>query len=65
MGDGRAEGSSRAAISLIPDIDGMHICIFERSQLEDLYGGDLLYYALECACHESESEKVTQSCLTL
>ena len=40
MADGRAEGSSaigagrQAAISLTPDIDGMHVCIFESSQLE-------------------------------
>ena len=60
VGDSRAEGSSRAAISLIPDIDGMHIGIFESSQLEDPYVGDLLHHALECVCHESESE-VAQS----
>jgi hypothetical protein len=46
----------QAAISLFPDIDGMHICIFESSQPEDLHVGDLLYYALQCVCHESESE---------
>ena len=40
VGDGRAEGSSaigdggQAAISLMPDIDGMHVCIFESSQFE-------------------------------
>ena len=44
MGDGRAEGSSaiggggRAAISLMPDVR-----IFESSQLEGSYVGDLLY----------------------
>ena len=49
MGDGRAEGSSatgdrgQAAISLMPDIDGMHVHIFESSQLEGSYAGDLLY----------------------
>ena len=59
MGDGRAEGSPRAAISLIPDIDGMHIGIFESSQLEDSYVGDLLYHALECVYRESE---VAQLC---
>ena len=48
MGDGRAEGSSaigdggQAAISLTPDIDGMHICILESSHLEGSYVGDLL-----------------------
>ena len=49
MGDGRAEGSSaivdrrQGAISLTPD-DGMHIRIFESSQLVGPYVGDLLYY---------------------
>ena len=47
MGDGRAEGSSaigdgwQAAISLKPDVDETHICIFESSHLEGLYVGDL------------------------
>ena len=49
MGDGRTEGLSaigdggQAAISLTPDIDGMHVRIFESSQLEGSYVGDLLY----------------------
>ena len=49
MGDGRAEGSSaigdggQAAISLTPDVDGTCICIFESSQLEGSFVGDLLY----------------------
>ena len=53
MGDGRAEGSSaigdgmKAAISLRPDVDGMHICIFGSSQLEGLYAADLLIVS----CH--------------
>ena len=53
MGDGRAEGSSatgdrgQAGISLTPDVDGMHVCIFESSQLECLYVGDLLYWKNE------------------
>ena len=48
VGDGRAEGSSaigdgwQAAISLMPDVDETHICIFESSHLEDLYAGDLV-----------------------
>ena len=52
MGDGRAEGSSaigdrgQAAISLTPDVDGMHVRIFESSQLEGMYAGDLLYWFL-------------------
>ena len=42
VGDGRAEGLSatdggQPAISLQPDGDGMHICIFESSQLEGSY----------------------------
>ena len=50
MGDGRAEGSSevgdggQAAISLMPDVDGMHVRIFRSSQLEGSYVGDLLYF---------------------
>ena len=49
MGGGRTEGSSaiggggQAAISLMPDADGMHVRLFESSQLEVLYVGDLLY----------------------
>ena len=49
VGDGRAEGLSaigdrgRAAISLMPDGNGTHIHIFESSQLEGSYVGDLLY----------------------
>ena len=52
MGDGRAEGSSaigeggQAAISLMPDTDGMHIHVFESLQLEGSYVGDLLYLLL-------------------
>ena len=40
MEDGTAEGSSatgarrQAAVSLMPDVDGMHLHIFESSQLE-------------------------------
>ena len=49
MGGGRAEGSSaigdggQASVSFMHDIDGRHICIFESSQLEGSYVGDLLY----------------------
>ena len=48
VGDGRVEGSpaigdrGRAAISLMPDIGGLHVCIFESLQLEAMYVGDLL-----------------------
>ena len=49
VGDGRAEGPSatgdggQAAMSLTPDIDGMHVHIFASLQLESSYVGDLLY----------------------
>ena len=49
MGDNRAEGSweigggGQAIISLMPEIDGTHAHIFEISQLEGSYIGDLLY----------------------
>ena len=48
MGDGRAEGSSaigdggQVTMALTPDVDGMHIHIFERLQLKGSYVGDLL-----------------------
>ena len=47
MGDVRIEGSStigdrgQTAVSLTPDIDAMHICIFESSKLEGSCVGDL------------------------
>ena len=49
MGDGRAEGSSaigereQAAISLMPDVGGMHVYIFQSSELEGSYVEDFLY----------------------
>ena len=49
VGDGRAEGLSRigdrgqAAVSLTPDVDGMHVCIFGSLQLEGSFIGDLVY----------------------
>ena len=49
MGDGRAEGLSaigdgrKAAISLTPNVVGIHIHIFESSQFEGLYVGYLLH----------------------
>ena len=49
MGDGRVEGSStvgdggQATVSLMPDIDGMHVHMFESSQLEDFHVGGLVY----------------------
>ena len=51
MGDGGAEGSpatgdgGQGAISLTPDVDSMHLLIFESSELEGSYVGDLLYPA--------------------
>ena len=53
MGGGTAEGSSvigdggQAAMSLTPDVDGMHVHNFESSQLEGSYVGDLLYLLLK------------------
>ena len=48
MGDNRAEGSweigdGQAIISLMPEIDGMHAHIFEISQLDGSYIGDLFH----------------------
>ena len=49
MGDGKAEGSSsigdggQAAISFTPNIDRMHIHIFESLQLEGSYTEDRLH----------------------
>lgn len=43
MSDGRAEASSaigdggQAATSLTPDVDGMHVCIFDSLELEGLH----------------------------
>ena len=54
MGDGRAEGSSaigdrrQTAISLMLDIDAMHIHIFGSLQLEGLYIWGLLHFILVC-----------------
>ena len=45
MGDDRAERSSsigdgaQAAVSLTPDLDGKHVCIFASLQLEGSYVG--------------------------
>ena len=50
MGDGRAEGLSatgdgrQAAISFTPDMDGMHVHIFESMQLVGSCVGDLTVY---------------------
>ena len=55
MGDDGAEGSSaigdggQAAISLLPDVDGMHVRIFESLKLEGTYVGDLLCVCV-CVC---------------
>ena len=54
MGDGRAEGSSaigdrrQTAISLMPDIDAMHVHIFGSLQLEGLYIRGLLHFISVC-----------------
>ena len=55
MGDGGADGPSatgdrgQAAISLMPDVDEMHVRIFESLKLEGAYVGDLLYISV-CVC---------------
>ena len=52
VGDGRAEGllakgdRGQAAVSLMPDVHGKLVHIFESLQLESSYTGDLLY----CVC---------------
>ena len=49
MGDGRDEGSSamgdgrQDAAALTPDVDRIHVLIFESWQPEGSYAGDLLY----------------------
>ena len=49
MGNGRAERSSaigdggQAARSFMSEVDGKHVHIFESSQLEGSYVGNLLY----------------------
>ena len=72
MGDGGADGPSatgdrgQAAISLMPDVDGMHVRIFESLKLEGAYVGDLLYISVcvcvcVCVC-ECESRSRVQLC---
>ena len=39
IGDG-----GQAAASLMPDVDGTHVHIFESLQIESSYVGDLLYF---------------------
>ena len=57
MGDGRAESSSavgdkgQTAISFTPEADGTQVPIFESSQLENPYVGDLLYFLSQLAFH--------------
>ena len=52
MGGGRAEGWSaigdggQSQISLLAGADGTHLRIFESSQLDGVYGGELLYILL-------------------
>ena len=41
----------------MPNVDGMHIPIFESSQLEDSYVGDLPYNLVHVADEETASEK--------
>ena len=53
MGDGRPEGLSatggggKAVISLMPDTDGMSVCIFESVQLEScMFKGPTIHICL-------------------
>ena len=57
--EGLSERGDRGqdAISLMPNVDGMHIPIFESSQLEDSYVGDLPYNLVHVADEETASEK--------
>ena len=41
----------QAAISLTPDVNGTHVRIFESSQLEGSYVGNLLIYFNYCIRH--------------
>ena len=56
MGDGRAEGSSavedegQTTVSLMPYANGTEVYIFESSQLEGSYVGDLLYSPTTYLC---------------
>ena len=43
----------QVAVSLTYDIDRIHVCIFESSQLESSYVGDLLHLAISGITHES------------
>ena len=68
-GDGRAEGLSargdrgQAAISLMPDVDRMLVCIFESSQLENLFLGDLLYITWQYLCLLVQRLVLSTGCL--
>ena len=54
VGDGRPEGSStigdggKAVISLMPDTDGMRVCVFESLQLANSCLRGLLYINYIC-----------------
>ena len=56
MEDGGAEGPSamrnrgQAEISLMPDVDGTYVCIFESLQLKGLYVGS--YCMRQCRSQE-------------
>ena len=55
MGGGKIEGLSaiggggQAAISFMPDADGTSACLFESSQLDVSYVGDLQYWWIQLA----------------
>ena len=56
MGNGRTEGlpakgvGGQAEISLMPDVDGTYVCIFESLQLKGLYVGS--YCMRQCRSQE-------------
>ena len=66
MGDDRADGLSaigdrgQAAMSLTPDIDGMHVHIFESLQLASSYVGDLLNMSVHSSVIHSSQR--TRNC---
>ena len=44
------ETEGKLQFSLMPDVDRMLVCIFESSQLESLFIGDLLYITWQYLC---------------
>lgn len=57
------ETEEQAAISLMPDIDKCFVCIFESSQLESLFLGDLLYITWQYLCLLVQRLVLSTGCL--